>query len=479
MSVISLAELLDQLKTEEKAFINESEKLVLVTGVSFEDSKHIISLCIKLNLVIVISDSENNNWEHNNIPESFAPFKISITKPSSPSGNILLLTNVGLSNWLKKDGLDDTKEIWEIARLNQNILTFSKAFIPWNGVIDNFSQSPKTKSPRSLVKEYSSKRTIPSDIRPWLLVSDIDENLFNDLTFKVWATKSVNILLSCLADEIDAEDNSLRFKGPPKLSLSSIDKRIDILDVLGHVGLNNLHQTLKWIFENEREAELKHILLATELARSGGGNNDPLICILNYLSSALDGAKIAYQMSLSELGRDTLKTLADLRKAVTEETAKVTDTTKQLVTAIAGALAVGVGLIAARVTGNINGEIINSIMLIILVYISVIIFSGHRFIQIQKQLRVDWQLRLYRFLPPSEYDKMVTIPAEKAGRTYYFSALFSALSVAILAYSIFFGTVTTEKNNPPPPVDITPSLLLEPQIPIPPGKINDMVNGNS
>lgn len=81
--------------------------------------------------------------------------------------------------------------------------------------------------------------------------------------------------------------------------------------------------------------------MANDIARSAGGNGDDLQVLLNNLSDSLEGAKVAYQVSLSDLGRDMLKTLADLRKAVTEETAKVTDATRQLVTSVSGALAIG------------------------------------------------------------------------------------------------------------------------------------------
>ena len=179
--------------------------------------------------------------------------------------------------------------------------------------------------------------------------------------------------------------------------------------------------------------------MANDIARSAGGNGDDLQVLLDNISDSLEGAKVAYQVSLSDLGRDTLKMLADLRKAVTEETAKVTDATRQLVTSVSGAMAIGLGLIAARVSAAASYELIVAVMVVVAAYVGVVIYSGYGFIQLQRQLRSDWQPRLYRFLPPIEYDSMVSRPAAQAERTFFKVACGGGIGVLVLMVIVVFG----------------------------------------
>lgn len=62
--------------------------------------------------------------------------------------------------------------------------------------------------------------------------------------------------------------------------------------------------------------------IACEWVRSGRADGEALQYFREHLAAALDCAKIAYQMAVSKITKDTLKSLGDLRKAVTEETSK-------------------------------------------------------------------------------------------------------------------------------------------------------------
>src|SRR5690606_34146072 len=144
-------------------------------------------------------------------------------------------------------------------------------------------------------------------------------------------------------------------------------------------SFESLQASAAWVFDNDREAESRHILLANEIARASNNGTEFSRCFGTQISDCLSGAKITYQMMLSDLSRDTLKALGDLRKVITEETAKVTDVTRQLIGGVSAALAVGFGLIATRLSTNTNPWLIAAVMILVAVYVAVIIYSGLQF----------------------------------------------------------------------------------------------------
>lgn len=431
--MILLAELLDQLASD-GAFIRESEKDVSASGLTIEAAEKIIAICQKLAWDFDLFDSAGTEWRDTELLEDFAPYRLRLRKPSTDGNKLVLLTNTGLAEWL---GSGHAAVNWLVARLTQRIVTHGMLLQPWEEVAA-YQPTPNTKSPRSLVREYGAERFAPEDVRPWLLREETNLSIEDEAT-KIWMSASVFALVHSLADEIDPIDRKLKFKGPPKLSISIPVELNDLADALDIDHFNGLQRAANWVFENEREAELRHGLLANDIARSAGGNGDDFQCFISNISDSLDGAKLAYQVSLSDLGRDTLKMLADLRKAVTEETAKVTDTTRQMVTSVAGALAISLGLIAARVNAAASYELIVGVMVVVAAYVGVVIYSGYAFVQLQRQMRSDWQPRLYRFLPPPEYDNMVSKPAKQAERTFFKVAYGGGLGVAVLTAIVIFG----------------------------------------
>lgn len=333
--------------------------------------------------------------------------------------------------------------------------TRARSYSDW-GEEEAFVEPPVTKSPRLLVKESANVRTVPEDVRHWLLAEGhgLDDA---DPLHMVWAMHAFDALSRCFANEIDATGSKLSFKGPPRLNLTikeaveGVTIALEDFDVVQGAAV--------WVFENAREAEVKHILLSAEIARSGRADGKVQQYFKENLSAALDCAKIAYQMSVSEITKDTLKSLGDLRKAVTEETSKATDATRQAITAISTALTVGMGLIVARLTLQINPYLISLVMAVAFGYTTLNVMSGRKFIKIQQKLRHDWQPKLYRFLSEAEFKKMVSDPIEQAEGFFYrvsFQGL-AMLGAAALGIAIFAFVYTAPTAIKPP----APSSLAD------------------
>ncbi len=458
MSLITLAEQLAALAAQASAHIHESDDNVTVSNLSADATLAIFATCLGLDWTCSAFDQEHTPTEPDNIVEDFEPFRVTIQKPHHPDETLDILTSVGLLQWLDK-GHDASQ--WRIAGLSKPLSTQLRIYTDWTipevaSTATTVTVSPVTKSPRALVRESGSLKVVPGDIRAWLLLDHSQFDL-NEPSHKIWGSKAFDALVHALANEIDTESNSLIFKGPPKLILQPPNATENTIQNFGVDAFLSLQTAAHWVYENSREAEIKHSLLATEIARSGRDNGSADYYLKANLPVALEGAKIAYQMSLSEVGKDTLKSLGDLRKAITEETAKATDATRQTITAVSGALAVGVGLVAARLSTDINPWLISMVMLIATGYIGMMVYSGWSFISLQRELRRDWQPKLYRFLPQDEYKKMVAIPTQKTEKVFKCSAVIGMGAVIIMFVGLSIFSFISERR-------ISPSTLINSEL---------------
>lgn len=442
MSAKPLAELLDGLHAAKEAFVAEAPNSVSVSNLSVESARNVLALINSLGWEATCFDSANTKWSAHELSDEFAPFRINFSKPDRRDGSLLILTNVGFLSFLDNS---HSATVWRIARLGSTIRTLGRIFLDWEAV-EEFAPAPNTKNPRLLVRESTTPRMVPDDIRPWVIVGT--DYAFDTTVAIQWASVCILIALRSLADEIDSSSGQLKFKGPPRLSLS-LPQPPNYYEELGIEAFKLLQQALSWVYENEREAEVRHILLATELARSGGGEENVIKRLRGDIFGALEGAKIAYQMSISEMGKDTLKTLSDLRKAITEDTSKVADSTRQTATAVASALALGLGLVAARLTTSTAPWLIFLLMIVIAFYVASVIYFGYDFIRLQRQLRADWQPRLYRFLPEPDYERMVNRPARHAEQTFIRSAFIGGVAVLSLTGALGYSWLCAPETKGP------------------------------
>lgn len=143
-------------------------------------------------------------------------------------------------------------------------------------------------------------------------------------------------------------------------------------------------------------------------------------------------------MHLSSIGADTLKSLAELRKAITEETGKVTEATRQTSAAVASALAVGLGLLAAKLTTSVSSILIAGLMSVAVTYVFMVIVTGWVFVSLQRKARKKWHDRLYRFIPSGDYGELVTEPTKRSELAFRIACFLGGGSVIALAIIVVF-----------------------------------------
>lgn len=474
MSLITLASVLDRLVTDHGVYIAESNDNAIASNLLLDHVVELQAICVELKWRTQLFDSAGELLDEE--PDvNFAPFRLVIYKPIPAEDTIQILTNKAFSKLLLEGPV---ASIWKVAQMECTVLAGTRVIGPWS-LDHDFQLTAATKSPRTLVREFGAERRVPEDVRSWL--AKVRPEHFDNASTRVWIRAASDALIRCLPNEIDADTDELKFRGPPRLVLPKFDGATDSMDPESHTTLVD---AVAWVFENHREAEMRHALLAAEIARSGGRVEGTGAFLKQNLAAAWDSAKIAYEMAIAETGRDTLKVLSDLRKAVTEETAKLADMGRQLNGAVAAALATGIGLMAARVATNAPPSLIAVVMVVVAIYVATIIFSGVQFMCLQRQLREDWQHRLYRFLPTEEYEKMVEKPTQRAEQTFRWTAGLGGIAVVVLTVACIFLAfenkslpkadqegIPGEDLSRPPKLEIKPSAdatppgpLLQPQV---------------
>ncbi|MBX8603425.1 hypothetical protein K5D40_14445 [Pseudomonas cichorii] len=472
MSHQSLANLLNDLSRKRQALITEGNAALIVSDLTADAARSIAQAASAAAWSITLYDSAGGEAEIEEGDEAFGPFRAELLKPLPEAHDqtavLYVATEAGFRTFLEKG---HSASRWHVLGLLKSFNTRARTYADW-GVEALYMESQATKSPRLLVKESADVRTVPEDVRHWLLADghELDEA---DPLHIVWAAQAFDALSRCFANEIDATGSKLSFRGPPKLNLT-LPKAANSAPQITLNDFKVVQDAAVWVFDNAREAEVKHILLSAEIARSGRADGEALQYFRENLAAALDCGKIAYQMAVSEITKDTLKSLGDLRKAVTEETSKATDATRQAIAAISTALTVGLGLIAARLTLQINPYLISLVMAVAFGYTTLNVMSGRKFINIQRQLRQDWQSKLYRFLSESEYKKMVGDPIEQAESFFYRIScqgltMLGAAAVGIATFAFLYATpsLTSPAATVAPPISAPepanpPPIISEP-----------------
>lgn len=462
LSVKNLAAHLDTLDAGD-AFVSEGETSITVSGLNVAAARDISDRCTELDWAVHIEDTAGTHWASTDLDEDFAPFRLTLEKPAPPTGVLRLLTDTGFAEWLERE---DARADWQVAGLTSTFRCYAVTFGPWSEAPALPAIDEHARSARGLVREIAGQRSVPFSLSNWLIAHSGSFPESN-CTAAVWMRCAARKLILALPDEFDSEAQSLRFKGPPRLDLKLPAAGVDLESGLGHKGFLALQAALDWTFEIEREAEMRHILLATELARSGGTSNTADLFVKENIADALASAKLAYQMQLAGMSSDVLKTLSELRKTVSDDTAKVADGTRQIIAAVAGALAIGAGLIAARLTGSVNPALVNIVMALAATYVAITIISGVLFSLLQRSVRKAWQPRLYRFLTEADYKSLVGKPARTAEIALWACSALGVVAIILMTLAIVrtepqqSATVDTQAaaSDAPAPPPLPPSSL--------------------
>jgi hypothetical protein len=414
-SLKTLAFAADGLNSQALATLTETPSALTIAALGAVEAAHLLPLVAALGWVHEIVDRAGERVEANTLTADYAPFIITLEKPIRGT-TLQVVTLAGLQALLLQER-DDS--VWEVATLETSFATMSTIFLPW-GSSEIFGPAPATKSPRQLVRDNNIPPRAPNDIRVWLPRIPASEQLWDDPAFQNFAELSTHALMRSLAGEIK-NDGGLVFKGPPITFLAAPEK--GAAQALTLKGYNDLLAAAVWVYENGVEAERRHGLFTAEFGRTHPTEKNAAKAFSGVAVHVLEGARLAYQLSLSDLTREAIKAQGDLRKAVADDAAKLADNTRQVANAVAAALATCVGLVAARVGTSTPHWVLQVVAIVAAVYVAAIVASGWIFMSLQQDMRSKWRTRLYRFIPDSDYQAMVMDPAQRAEKMFIIAAI--------------------------------------------------------
>jgi hypothetical protein len=428
-----LAEQLDEWAANSGVRVTERDSVILVHALVAPQAVDLTDRLKKEGLPFVMEDRGENVIEVGDILEAYAPFRFTVSKPVGLQGPGVRVTNTGFSDLLHQGTLTGTLRL---CRCENAFETAAFRIAPLNDTAAFESRTLDAK-PRRAVRESTQTRIVPDDIGAWLL-RDVEEMPWTDPAFQSWAGQAWKNLARSIANEV--ENDALVFRGPPLVRLSV---QADGSRWGGETEFRALQRAVAWVYDNERELEMRHGLLATEVARSATMGGNAARTIGRVAGPALESARIAYGLNLSQVSRDSLRALTDLRKAISDETAKLADTTRGIATSVATAVFAGAGVILARLTTGSPSSLLVLLAVVPVMYVIAVIWGGWQFVKLQRRIRSQWRQRLYIFLPEADYEQMVEGPAKDAERAFQTASWWGA-GFAILVAMGIVGVVLRE-----------------------------------
>src|SRR3546814_3755901 len=115
---------------------------------------------------------------------------------------------------------------------------------------------------------------------------------------------------------------------PPRLNISL--PKNDLVQELDLEGYLNLQAAVSWVYEDIASTEQRHALFAAEFARSVSREEPIGKAFWAAGRDVLEGSRLAFQLSQSNLSREAIKAQGDLRRAIADDMSKAAEGTRSL-----------------------------------------------------------------------------------------------------------------------------------------------------
>lgn len=425
-----LASRVDALALAGRATVSETRTHLALYRLGGADALAIVELLDAAGFGLDRLNDEGSDLRVADLDADAVGIELLASKPAVPQNVYPVLTRVGLSKVLSRAPVEAI--IW-VHGLDRVVATMEVTWRPWED--DTGFLADPVADPSRVVRVLGAGEAV-EPIGRWLL-RDPDTDVSGPL-LSTWRSHAAESLSRALAQEIEP-DGRLLFRGPPTTRFASEGAALVEMQPFAA-----LQRAAGWVYENSRELENRHTLLAAEISRTAMRDAD-IPALVALMRRALEGARIAYGFGVSLQSRDALKTLSDLRKAVTDETSRLSDSTRAMVAAVTTSAVGNVGLIIARVTLGEDAKFVApaafAIGIALAIYVGVVVWSAWHFLNIQSDLRRDWRDRLYRFLADDEYQRMVVDPVASAERGFKRAAVASGLITLLLLIAVVLVAV--------------------------------------
>ena len=278
----------------------------------------------------------------------------------------------------------------------------------------------KSNSPRRQVRSHSSNFMAPPLIEPWILLGPEPNE---DPAVSIWKEISIQMTAKTLPNELymDGESQKIAIAGQPtrKLNLGKTPPSGSLFA--------DLQEATSWIYLEGEDIEVRHTFLSSELAREWPADTDFFDALPSKLNIALDSARLLYKAHLRSGSKDTLKSLSELRKTLSEEVQKLLQQSRELAGSVWRDVAIAIGVLAIRL--SLDGVKAKDLTLgfaliyaIVAIYIgssyAISISTNQNFLRIIEESRRSWRTKLYGFLDDEDYKLLAENPLRDAISAY-------------------------------------------------------------
>jgi len=309
--------------------------------------------------------------------------------------------------------------------------------------------------PRSFCTDLTGTSTIPADLRPWLLRARPERA---GKAFRAWTALASRRLLATVSNQVSITDGALtyHFSGPPSRAFSIPDDKATSL-------FYRLTAGVAWMFDGQ-DVEARHLLLANEWARSYRADT-----LADLGDRALESARGAYDAYVKSSSRETLRALAELRKAVIDESQKVSQRAQDLTASLWRDFAIATVPFILKVlpdtaklpSTTISAGIAIAAAVFLLYSYSVQSYINYRFFKHQGDARGIWRQVLNTVLSQTEIYDFSEQPIRRAICDYY--RICASVGVVYLILVCLLGAFARyELTQVPPGAAPAPSVATTP-----------------
>jgi hypothetical protein len=268
--------------------------------------------------------------------------------------------------------------------------------------------------------------------------------------FGAWRGAAATQLVAALADQLSIDSGLVfHFSGPPAVSVKEAD--IDPVALFDRLNAGAI-----WVFaEGKRDADTRHLLLASEWARSHGRG-----AAADFGKGALISAQNAYSAYVKAGSRETLRAIADLRRGVVEESQKISQRAQDLAGALWKDLAVAAAPFVLKILADsaripnhtVAGGLALAAALFLVYSFAMQVFINRRYFKRQDEARKIWRSALSTVLSPQEIEDYSETPIARSIKDYrtvrfWVGLFYGGLVVVLLAFA--YANLSEGSVEPP------------------------------
>ncbi|WP_438870066.1 hypothetical protein [Pseudomonas sp. L1(2025)] len=348
----------------------------------------------------------------------------------------------GFSNGLKEKEIYNRNCIY----INSNFSEFSSRrckFKTLNGVYATVESYQPPIDPRKFIKDSSGGELV-KDLEFWI-TNQIPSEESNIFTRWLEIALKKSTLLFC--SEIWSTGNSLNlvFKGVQTLEISFNEREKSLAPQ--HI---KILEAASWILELDREVEIRHSLISSRIANEQLRREDSWPELLERsLTKILENSKNDYKAYLHSKSSETLKLIAEIRKSIAEESAKIIDRTHALSSTLFRDIAIAFGTISVKFLALKNKDDFKAEILFLLLFtacwlaasLCITTSTNKMYIISLTKSRFFWSRKVNQSIPITEFKELSERPFRDAVKAYnktrrQASLVYGLVIVALIAMAL-------------------------------------------